>query len=82
MTEWEAYASLEPFGSRAEMERDGQICAVIANTAQRKKGSRVFAPKDFFSLDDSEASDWKESAASIWSKAAIITEAYRSARRE
>jgi len=46
-TYWIAFYSREPWGHDAEMWRMAMQCAVIANTAGKKKGGRAWTPKDF-----------------------------------
>lgn len=46
--EWEAFASIEPFGPLREEYRFGAIAATIANAAPfRGKNAKVFRPSDF-----------------------------------
>lgn len=76
LAEWVAFEQLEPFGSRWDTWRSGQICATIANV-NRTKGSRAYKAAQFFNLEDGGASGGNEDARSIWAKAALITEAYK-----
>ena len=46
MSEWIAYASIEPFGERPAYQRAGIIAATIANV-YRKKEAKPFTEKDF-----------------------------------
>lgn len=47
LTEWMAFYQLEPWGSRMEDMRAGEICAVVANVMAGTKG-KSFKPSDFF----------------------------------
>ena len=50
ITEWMAYAELEPFGPLADDRRAGVIAAALTNTAfGRSKGAKTYVPADFFS---------------------------------
>jgi hypothetical protein len=55
LTEWQAFYSLEPFGSQTDDLRAGKICSILVNT-QLKKGKKPYTPQDFFPLlrSDSE----------------------------
>lgn len=44
--EWQAYSSLEPFGSYVEFWRAGMIASMIANV-NRTKSQKAFTPEDF-----------------------------------
>ena len=49
MTEWLAYARLEPFGEERADFRAGQVCATVANFAGKalREGAEPLAPADF-----------------------------------
>ena len=51
ISEWVAYAELEPFGSTHESSLWGQLCATVANFSQLvvKDGNKrkMFVPSDF-----------------------------------
>ncbi len=49
LTEWMAYAQLEPFGSKIDNFRSGMICATVANYAGKVRGDKAPAamPDDF-----------------------------------
>lgn len=46
-TYWQAFYEREPWGHEADTWRMAVQCAVIANTAGRKKGGGAWTPKDF-----------------------------------
>jgi len=46
LTEWQAYAELEPFGFWRDHYHFGFLCALLANI-NRRKGSPPAAPGDF-----------------------------------
>jgi len=46
MSEWIAYAQIEPFGEERADLRAAIIASTVANTA-RQRGSRAFKPEDF-----------------------------------
>lgn len=49
LTEWMAFAELEPFGPGREDLRAGVLAAVTANSAfGRGKGAKSYKPSDFF----------------------------------
>lgn len=54
ISEWMAYANIEPFGSLAEDLRLGQTTAMIGNT-HLKKGAKPFKAQDF-----SLCSSWRK----------------------
>lgn len=51
MTEWIAYAELEPFGTGIEDQRMGMICSTIMNAFisvySQSKNPKWYAPNDF-----------------------------------
>ncbi len=51
MSEWIAYAELEPFGTGAENQRMGMICAAVLNAQlmvhSREKNPKWYSPADF-----------------------------------
>lgn len=46
LTEWMAFAQLEPFGFKAEMYGHAVTASTIANV-NRRKGRKPFNPEDF-----------------------------------
>lgn len=46
LTEWMAFARLEPFGFESEMYGHGIVSSVLVNL-QKKKGSKGVKPEDF-----------------------------------
>jgi len=46
LTEWMAYATIEPFGEERADYRAGLICSTLVNL-QRTKGSKKYEPEDF-----------------------------------
>ena len=47
LSEWMAYARLEPWGELRDDLRIGQVCATLANINRTKRSGRVFKPEDF-----------------------------------
>lgn len=48
LTEWMAYAGLEPFGPEADDYRAGVMPALHANSNRRSDSQTPFRPRDFF----------------------------------
>lgn len=47
ISEWKAYAGIEPFGSDTDWLRTGIVASTIANVNRSKKSSKLFKPEDF-----------------------------------
>jgi len=47
MGEWQAYSSLEPFGSRHQDLNFGVLGSTVANAPHLKKPSKLYTHKDF-----------------------------------
>ena len=47
LSEWMAYARLNPFGERRADLRNAQLMALTANVNRDPKKSRAFKPRDF-----------------------------------
>jgi hypothetical protein len=56
LTEWLAFAQIEPFGEWRDDFRTGLLAAVIANP-HRKKGAPGFKPSDFMPLQRQAGAD-------------------------
>jgi hypothetical protein len=53
LTEWLAFAQLEPFGFSTDLFGHAMVASMIANV-NRKKGSKPFKPSDFMPRDEVE----------------------------
>jgi len=47
LSEWMAFARLEPFGFEADMLGHAITASTVANTSRTKKSQKVFKPDDF-----------------------------------
>lgn len=55
LSEWQAYAQIEPFGDLRADLRAGIVAATVANTARdRKKRRQPFKPEEFMPKFDRE----------------------------
>lgn|GEM_PF-819385 len=62
ITEWMAYAALEPFGPHREDQRAGVIAAAVLNSRfGRKAGDKGFKPEDLFPVLRADGAKPKQS---------------------
>ena len=54
LLEWLQFMQLEPFGFNVENYRSGIIASSIYNVNRSKTTDKVFEPKDFFEMKESE----------------------------
>ena len=60
LSEWAAFAQLEPFGEEREDLRAAIVAATVANTARDPKKQRAFVPSDFMPDFEREPQSWEQ----------------------
>jgi len=67
LSEWAAFAQLEPFGEEREDLRAGIVAATVANTARDpKRRRRTFEPKEFMPrFGEEKEQGWEEQLAIV-----------------
>lgn len=59
LTEWQAYARIEPFGEDRADLRAGMVASMVGNV-NLKKGAKPFKPADFMPFIDKPDQGWQD----------------------